>query len=397
MNPGTGPVALLALLATACATAREGAVAEPEPDAQAGEPDSDASEPASPDADAPGDVPGAEGDLDRSASPFDPVGSYVLDASGTTASIALPIPPGAGTTFLRVVPDGTAEGACWAVSEDAAVLEPWDPWSAARGYAIAALDSAAGDPGTGERSIRVVAVECLTGLSPDAVSGTELAVTLPAKVRLERKDLPAPSDGATALLEVRLHVAEDAFPGDDAAEDPALDQALPLVRSVLLEEAGVELVSSVHPLPAAAGEVVYDRRDPAALDLLAVLAGEGTGPERTGLPAVLVPCLREENPALGTSDAQAGVVTRRPGGFPEPGVADLVLVATGHCDGAVPASAEDLAGRLAHEIGHWLGLRHAPAPGLMAPEPGGPATWTLTAEERSLLRRHPALVWDASR
>lgn len=316
-----------------------------------------------------------------------------VSAGGEISAPLQVVPPGA---FVRLRLPAVTQGApCWAI---AGVVQTPAP-----DYLLLPM------PATGLPAVRLV--ECQTGLAPPLVAGTDLQVPLPTHVVVDWLAGPDLGTEAQVQLQVRVHVLPGALPQGPA--DPLLAAALQDAK-IAWQTAGIALQVSVQtapsgpsaPLGVDVGAELEWTPDSASLRNLLNQLGEAQGLARVGVPVVVAPCLRRTNPALQSSQLLGGSVVRIPGGLPMTGAADGVLVATGHCPSDQPVTAQKLGWRLAHELGHWLGLHHPVEasgqadtladtgdgqPNLMTREELLVPSLTLTPGQRAVARRHPAL------
>ena len=366
--------------------------------AEVGHGDGDLAETETPDA-APHDADGA-----CPVCPFcDPcpefinLGSWPLDADGRSKATAVTVtmPSGVTAALLRVTgPGGAAVTGCIRSSNPQQAATP--------GYALVRVG--AWPDLKPQALVSLAVVDCATGLGPLAVKGTELAFEPPTSLLVHSFPVSDPPNDQLPSLKARLHVHPAALP----SESSQTTLQLALGRAVqALAAAGVKLQATVSPALGLPPTTVSLAPSAAGLNVLAAGLGEAGGIERSGVPVLVVPCLRRVNTALKQDVALAGWTTRVPGGLPRAGVADLVVVSTGNCAGAVTADADGIGWRIAHELGHWLGLQHPveadgtgrELPGLvghkgnlMATNPVGNGGLELIAAQKQILRRHPALA-----
>jgi hypothetical protein len=305
-----------------------------------------------------------------------------VSAAGAVSALPGGLPSGA---FVRLsLPKGGQSSPCWSVGPEAQQPTP--------GYVVVELD-AAGAPD-------LALVECHTGLPPSLVVGTDLAVELPPHVDVAWAQAAALGEPS---LKVRVHVLADAWsPATASAHVAAAVQH----AVAAWQAAGIALDVDLLPSTVTTGGELVWTPHGAALHAMLQQLGEAQGPTQPGVAVVVAPCLRRANPALQSSQLLSGSVLRIPGGLPLAGMADGVFVATGACPSDQPATAEQLGWRLAHELGHWLGLRHpveatgatdnlADTDGgkanLMTREEGLKPSFALTPLQAVAARRHPAL------
>lgn len=110
------------------------------------------------------------------------------------------------------------------------------------------------------------------------------------------------------------------------------------------------------------------------------------------IPVGIVGCLELEDPILGGISSPAGYAFRIPGGFVAP-QKDMVLLQTRDCgnpDVKIERSASTDARLIAHEMGHYLGLRHSDKGTIMDPQPLSQNQLGFSSSELLQMQQHPS-------
>jgi hypothetical protein len=327
------------------------------------------------------------------------VGTLALDAEGGSPPLHLDVPPGARSVVVRAT---AADGA--AVMLDSVVTDDGATWvddarathddglscrhcsvelTAGDGYGLFAL------PTTSGLTLRV-------GLR-DARFGGFLAdpalVSTPVRVDVAFPEVPAP--GAKASLSVGVVRARSV-----SAE--GLTAAL-VETTRLFAAAGIDLVATpVADLGVEAPAVVrVEVGAPDDTTALSAAAESALGATLARVPVVLVDAI-EQSDAVHGRVATLAALSTRVGGVPAPGARGAVFVAvdTARTTPRPPGvdRARWLGTILAHEIGHWLGLRHdqdrtvrVAVPTLMTAQVAAspPGQLAFAADQALTLIRHP--------
>lgn len=323
--------------------------------------------------------------------------AVAVDAAGD-ATVVVGFPADSGSSiFMRIrLPKGLPQPPCLAAKVAPALLVP--------GYLLLAWPPAGAAPGgpTGWHAALHLR-ECHTGLTAAQVAGTPWHTVQPAALQAEFLTVAGLPAELTMTLTVRIHVSQGALAL--GAKDPLLAAAV-LQAQAVWAAAHLQLVVALVESKLDTGPEFEFAADGQVLDSIFNQMGESPGLQRQGLPILLVPCARRNNAAVASSQLLGGWTTRIPGGLAPVGVADGGVVATGNCPSAKQADAQRLGWRLAHEIGHWLGLRHPleadgseddlpdtdpEATNLMTFEAALLPKSALTVHQIAQVRRHPAL------
>lgn len=235
---------------------------------------------------------------------------------------------------------------------------------------------------------------------------------MPTQVRVDAASEPAPSPDAPARLAVRMLISEDSGWGP-TTQDDALAQAW-AVAVERFAAIGVTLELEAEGRIASVGRLDYEGEmlpmRPLHDEVLACLRRDAD--DERFVPVVWVPCMHLTDQIQMTASFPLGQVTRIPGALDDATSPSVVVVSAGACnDGEVPLpsqSPERHGVVLAHEIGHYLGLRHSDtiagehvagdaSEQLMSSGIGNAvdidAAW-FSAGQAQILRRHPDLVFE---
>ncbi len=238
--------------------------------------------------------------------------------------------------------------------------------------------------GAEREPLHVVGVDCVTGAR----------VREPAEVEVRVFALSAPPRGELSL---RLVLSEhSALRGDAAAQQ----QLLALLASELAPAGVVPRLTDTRAVEGVPDELVFG---PGALGpLRQVVQQVPPAPPRT-VDVVFAGCLRYDDPFFGPPSAVAGYTPRvTGGGSPIDAVFLPGRVCDGFRDGPAPLDLEATAHVLAHELGHFLGLRHTveldgrtdalddtDEANLMHPNPGLASSHGLSPSQARVMRSHP--------
>ena len=278
--------------------------------------------------------------------------------------------------------------------------------SAGAGSALFALPSDATSLASGSLSLRLAPRDCdtLTSVVGPFLAGTTLRL-------LAMRDPASSARGVLRASAVGLRGTW--LEGVIERRDEGEWRALELDVSTRLD-AGIT-VRFARRCSADGGELAFRDRDYAGLDAVLERAWVSC-PEAEPraedplVPVVASTCLRMTNALTGIPSSPQGHTTHIPGLSGMSPLSDAVLVAPASCGSYSPSEAiverAVFVATVAHELGHYLGLYHSVEPGgsddrlpdtdgrnLMNPNPLGQGSRGLSASQRVISRRHPAVRW----
>jgi hypothetical protein len=353
---------------------------------------------------------------DSMTAPFALAGEPLVDASGLTASITLPVGQDARGIALRVSnpesgqhcvqlnsvvdPDGSA----WVTPPQS--LDDYRSYcrtcpervSVAAGGGLYVLPS--GDPPPtmpNTLSVRVSAIDCDTFL-PDAAP--------PSRLRIESLVLPAVDDTREGQVFVEIILTEASAQYADSEPLPAVLSDVFTRVDGLLAPGNLRLRPVRIRRVAEKGTVGLLRGDHFAAQRIVRNARECDAGQPSWIPLVFAGCIRITNTVQMTSTEPNGFVPHIPDGFVSSDLAGGVFIKGAACQGSgasIEWPADVLAKLVAHELGHYLGLYHSvEADGTVdllddTSEPNimhyvSPAG-TFSPSQFRIMRRHSAVVY----
>ena len=226
------------------------------------------------------------------------------------------------------------------------------------------------EPSAGPAQLRLGKIECGTLTRTQPRDDTP-----PSSVRLWRRELPVRPENP--IVSLRFHHGAYSSWASETDSEVLLEAV-----SELFAASGIQVVLDASSDRVVPESLPWYEGDPSALEPL-------TSPDDGVVDVVFAGCLEHVHPELGTRSTLDGLVPRIPAqGSPGAGIFLRGRACTAASLGPAPTSLDSQSRILAHELGHYLGLYHAPR----TPEEAEAAEGLDDAGDDNLMHANPALI-----
>lgn len=328
-----------------------------------------------------------------------------VDDFGAAGHARIEVPPAQRFVAVRVVPDHTPpaaeQRACHRITTvSPGPAGPQDSFEFVPGPAAGHVLLPEIGAGTAV-DLRVDLIDCGLGIAASRARFEAMPDALNVQVAWE-----ANATDAKATLGVRVLIAANSGWGTRAS-DATIAQAWD-VATERFADIGVTLEIQAEIVGPQLDTIEFsdDMLGMAELDAMAREHLIGDIDDTRFVPVAFVPCLEYASPTAAERMRPAGQTSRIPGSFADARTPSLVTISAGGCGGDQGSAAPDperLGLVIAHELGHYLGLRHADRTGA-APDEQQLMHSTIatgvdtddawfSADQAELIGRHPDVVF----